>query len=419
MVKNVYVIIMAGGEGTRFYPLSTPDRPKQFLNFIGHKTFIRQTFDRVTPLVPAENIYVSTNEKYVALVEEQIPELSIDRIIAEPFKRNTAPALAYCSALIRHRDSDAAIICLPSDHHIENEDGFRKALVQAVAIAGDGYLVMLGMEPTWASPEYGYICPSEKGAEWSHARRFAEKPDKQKAEKYQKEGYLWNSGIFIWKASVFFCELKLYAPDCAARLDAYQIGYKFMREYFRTAPAISIDYAVMEKSEKVAVIPISVGWSDVGTWESVHRLMDQGINVSECVRAVLKGDDLCPWRCVVPKPWGHEELWALTQKYVGKILFIKKGHRLSLQYHEKKDETLRLLSGRLELEMGEGEVRAMNAGDVQHIPPGMKHRLRASSDSLVLEVSTPEINDVVRIDDDYGRQGLLDIQAITGSGVNT
>ncbi|MFH0798586.1 MAG: mannose-1-phosphate guanylyltransferase [Pseudomonadota bacterium] len=403
-MKNVFVLIMAGGEGTRFYPLSTPEQPKQFLNFIGQKTFIRQTFERVAPLVPLENIYVSTNEKYVSLVEEQIPELSADRIIAEPFKRNTAPALAYCTALIDQRDNNATVICLPSDHHIQDEDGFRKVLAQAVSLARDDYLVTFGMEPTWASPEYGYICPLEKNQGWSPVKKFAEKPDTQAAEKYRLEGYLWNGGIFLWKASVFLSELKLHAPDCAVRLDAFRAGYDFMREYFRAAPSISIDRAVMEKSGKVVVIPVSVGWSDVGTWESVHRLMSQGIDISGCVKAVLQGDDLCPWRCVVPKPWGHEELWALTQKYVGKILFIRKGHRLSLQYHKQKDETLRLLSGNMEIEVGDERARAMNSGDVQHVPPGMKHRIRALSDCLVLEVSTPEIDDVVRIADDYGRQ---------------
>ncbi len=402
-LKNTHVLIMAGGEGSRFYPLSTPERPKQFLNFIGQKTFVRQTFERMEPLVPVECIEISTNERYISLVEEQMPELTNQQIVAEPFKRNTAPALAYCAAKIHAQNPEAVMICVPSDHHIEDEESFREALVRATGLARDGYLVTLGMEPTWASPEYGYVCPETSDHGWSPVKMFEEKPDKVTAEKFLRAGYLWNGGIFVWKVSAFLKELEMCAPEVYLPLKSYQAGYGFMRDYFRAAPTISIDYAVMEKSKKVAVIPVAVGWSDVGTWDSVHRLIERGIDVSNCVKSVLQGDDLCPWRCVVPKPWGHEELWALTQNYVGKILFIKKGHRLSLQYHRKKDETIRLLSGKLSLELEEGTRRVMNVGDVQHVPPGMKHRICAESDCLVLEVSTPEIDDVVRLKDDYGR----------------
>ena len=167
MVKsqpNTYAVILAGGEGTRFYPLSTPERPKQFLKLIGDGTFIQQTRERISPLVKDEHLFVSTNERYRSLVEEQLPSVPSQSIIAEPFKRNTAPALAYAARLIYQMDPEAVICCFPSDHHIEDVDGFRKVLEKAIRLACDGYLVTLGMKPTSPSPEYGYIRPRDDGS---------------------------------------------------------------------------------------------------------------------------------------------------------------------------------------------------------------------------------------------------------------
>ncbi|HPM41317.1 MAG TPA: sugar phosphate nucleotidyltransferase, partial [bacterium] len=259
---------------------------------------------------------------------------------------------------------------------------------------------------SWPSPEYGYIKPARRG-EWSEVSSFEEKPDTATAERYMKEGYLWNGGIFVWEAQIFLAEVASCAPSLVippgsdGARPISDLGVR--RGYFESAPAISVDYAVMEKSRRVAVVPASVGWSDVGTWESVKRLMEKGVGVSTRVKSVLLGDDITPWRSIVPKPWGHEELWALSRAYAGKILFIRKGCRLSLQYHQSKEETLRVLSGEMLLELGDAGTRRMSPGDVQHIPPGTRHRMAAATDCVVLEVSTPELDDVVRISDDYGR----------------
>lgn len=403
-IKNspsLYAVIMAGGEGARFYPLSTPERPKQFLNFIGDKSFLRHTFDRIEPIIPLERVFVSTNDRYGNLVREQVPGLPPANIIAEPFKKNTAPALAYAACVIAARDRDAIMCCLPSDHHIQDEAGLRDALLKASGVAGDGYLVILGMKPSWPSTEYGYICPKGKG-EWSEVKRFVEKPDTKTAERYIKEGYLWNAGIFVWRAETFLAELKKCAPELAQLLKDYEDGQEFCHHFFEVAPSQSVDCAVMEKSDKVAVIEASIGWSDVGSWESIRRLKEDGVEISLAVLSVMEGDEISPWRRIVPKPWGHEEIWAHTPSYVGKILFIRKGNRLSLQYHKVKEETLRLLSGDLLLEF-DGKQRQMLSGDIHHVPSGAHHRMEAKSDCLVLEVSTPELDDVVRVADDYGR----------------
>ena len=402
MDKHFYVVLMAGGEGNRFYPLSTPEQPKQFLNFIGEDTFIRQTYNRALKIVSSENIYMSTNEKYVDLVKKQILDIPDVNIIGEPVKKNTAPALAYATAMILNRDKNAIICCLPSDHHIEDESGFIGTILKAKTVAANDYLVTLGMKPSWPSPEYGYISPSKTGTGWSKVDRFVEKPNSEMACEYVDKGYFWNGGIFIWKADGMMAELKLHAPRVYSNLDSYCDGYEFRRSYFSSAEAKSIDYALMERSSNVAVIPTSVGWSDVGTWDSVRRLIDAGVDMSSCVKSVMFGDDRTPWRCIVSKPWGHEEIWAKTDKYVGKMLFIKKGERLSMQYHKVKDETLRLMSGELKLQL-DGGIKKMKPGDVYHIPPNTKHRMIAVTNSLVLEVSTTELDDVVILSDDYGR----------------
>ncbi|MFH1654845.1 MAG: mannose-1-phosphate guanylyltransferase [Pseudomonadota bacterium] len=284
--KNLYAVIMAGGEGTRFYPLSTPEKPKQFLNFIGEKTFIRQTFDRMLPLFACEKIYISTNEKYVDLVKEQIPELPEKNIIAEPCKKNTAPALSYATKIIHMQDGESIICCVPSDHYIPQENLFHEVIKQAIEIAQKDYLVTLGINPTWPSVDYGYISPAHEG-DWSPVKNFTEKPNEELAKTYIDEGYLWNAGIFVWRASKFLSELKTHATEVYESINIDADSGDFLKRCFEQSPSISVDYALLEKSQQVAVVKAAFDWSDVGGWGSVKLLQDNGVTISPDVATFL------------------------------------------------------------------------------------------------------------------------------------
>jgi len=394
--QKIAAIIMAGGEGIRFSPLSTPDDPKQFLNFVGSGSLLQQTFKRLLELIPANKVFVSTNVRYISKVAKQLPELPTENIIAEPLKKNTAPALIFSTSLIEKRLGKCTIISMPSDHFIRDDIGFTKILRKAVEVAGRGYIVTLGMKPDRPSVDYGYILPNTKKDGFSTVKTFHEKPDAATAQKYIEEGCLWNGGIFVWRSDVLKNEVGLHAKELLPKKAP-------IFDYFESTRSISIDHALLEKSKNVATIEADIGWSDIGTWESVAQLAKAGVDIAPRVKAVMNGDAEHPWRKIVPKPWGHEEIWAHTPKYVGKVLFIKKGCRLSLQYHNVKDETLRVLSGEMELDLDEGKSVKMNTADVFHVKPKMIHRMHAITDCLVMEVSTSELDDVVRLNDDFGR----------------
>lgn len=420
-IDNLYTLILAGGEGTRFAPLSTAERPKQFLNFVGEGTFLEQARRRVADLVPANRIYVATNARYVDLVKSQLGDISEQNIIPEPVKRNTAPCIVYATRLIQNRDPEGVIVVLPSDHVILDVEKFKKTITDAAQVATRSQkIVTLGITPRWAATEYGYIkagrttpC-ADVGA--YDVERFVEKPDIQTARNYLDEGgYYWNSGMFIWTAKALLSEVAEHMPDMHELLNNFQEGSSFCNEFFTKARAISIDYGVMEKSRNVAVIPCDPGWSDVGTWEGLYNLYQSG-KIAVAPMAVKTMKDVLgfvspthkaislPWR--IEKPWGHEEVWAHTEDYVGKILSIKAGHRLSFQYHRIKEETIRILHGIVELEYSSGDnvrVIRMKEGDVHHIPPQARHRFIAVDDCKIMEVSTPYLGDIVRLEDDYGR----------------
>ena len=422
-MNHVYVLIMAGGEGKRFAPLSTPDRPKQFLQMVGEGTFIQQTMLRATKLVEVDHIYVATNDRYVDLVKEQLVDLPIDNIIAEPEKRNTAPCIAYASRRIMSRDPDAVIVVLPSDHVILDQEKFISVICQATIFASeDDKLVTLGITPRWPATEYGYIKASSiqtfNNPTPSVVERFVEKPDLATARTYfEGNGFYWNSGMFIWKAEALLKEVANHLPDIHAQLTPFDKGDEYRLDYFSKVRSISIDYGVLEKSGNVVVIPCDFGWSDVGTWEGLYNLYKGGrVAISNLATKTMKevlgyvapeDDNIClPWR--IEKPWGYEEIWAHTEDYVGKTLCINAGRRLSYQYHRFKEETIRVVHGKMDLQYSSGDsVRLirMSAGDIQHIPPMTKHRFSAIDDCTVMEVSTPYLGDIVRIEDDFGRKG--------------
>ena len=277
---NYYAILMAGGVGSRFWPSSKASRPKQFLDILGvGETLFQTTFKRLANLIPPENIYVLTNEKYVDMVKEQIPHISDEQIVPEPEMRNTAPSILLGALKIKKKNPNALTVIAPSDHWIENEKEFLESLQLAFdSVETRDRLVTLGIEPTFPNTGYGYIkYNSEDKNKLKKVEEFTEKPTQKVAERFIEAGnYSWNAGIFIWKASVIIDQFKKHLPEMY-RL--FQKGEKllntseenrFLATNYPNAENISIDYGIMEKSEEVYVIPVTYKWNDLGTWSSVQ-----------------------------------------------------------------------------------------------------------------------------------------------------
>lgn len=294
--SRAYVLIIAGGEGVRFQPLSTSDRPKQFLNLIGDKSLIRQTFERLKGAIDPERIYVATNVRYADLVRRELPEISLANIICEPQKKNTAPAIGFSAAIIHRADPEAIQIVLPSDHVILDTSEFIRTLGSAVEAAMlKKTLVTLGIRPTSASPEYGYIKRGKllEGcaipAYW--VEQFVEKPTVSKAQEYLASGlYYWNSGMFVWQTQTILEEISNTLPELADAINHLprRPDTADVVTFFERSPQISIDYGVMERSARVIVIPSDFGWSDVGTWDSLRALAGSGaVQLSDEAKRVV------------------------------------------------------------------------------------------------------------------------------------
>lgn len=277
-------LIMAGGKGTRFWPLSTEEKPKQFLNLLGRETMIQMTVNRVKPIIPIERIFVCTVSSYVELVKEQLPELPEENIIVEPEGRNTAPCIALSSMIINRKYNDAAIAVLPSDHLIKDEEKFRNIILDCNEFLdiNETALITIGMKPDRPETGYGYIRYDKKSFELKEDKfikvdKFVEKPDLEMAENYLKEGnYLWNGGMFLWKASNIVNQIREYCPEVYEPLKNIEKSdddklNDLIKERYSDTKAISIDYAVLEKSKEIYVVPADIGWDDIGTWKSVER----------------------------------------------------------------------------------------------------------------------------------------------------
>lgn len=285
----LYTVIMAGGIGSRFWPESRKAHPKQFINVFGEATLIQNTMARMQGLVPPDRCYVVTHDRYVEQTREQLPAMPPENVLAEPISRNTAPCIAYAAIKLLARDPDATMIVLPADHVIKNVKQFHNVLKVAVDKAQEpGALVTIGINPTHPETGYGYIQfdrPTERNGEALQAysvRTFAEKPDVRTAERFLDSGdFLWNSGMFIWRADSILNQMKEHLPKT---YDAFQPVVPVcgtdqeraaVKDAFQTSPRISIDYGVMERAAKVSkvyVVPGSFGWSDVGDWRAVYDL---------------------------------------------------------------------------------------------------------------------------------------------------
>lgn len=277
--RNIYCVIMAGGVGTRFWPKSRQNRPKQFLDILGTgKSFIRMTYERFSGMVPDDHFLVVTNARYKALVREHVPEISENHILCEPIGRNTAPCISYAAYYLRKIDPEAMMIVTPSDHLVLDQAAFDEAMSDAVAFADrNDALMTVGISPSRPETGYGYIQKSDNNT-ISRVKCFTEKPNLELAQTFLQCGeFFWNSGIFIWKVDDIIEAIEKYLPENASLFAA--IGDKYgtpdeagaIERAFAECRAISIDYGVMEKADNVYVRISDFGWSDIGTWGSLYQ----------------------------------------------------------------------------------------------------------------------------------------------------
>jgi mannose-1-phosphate guanylyltransferase len=291
-MSNVfYALVLAGGSGERFWPLSRKSTPKQLLRLFGSYSLVEETVRRLDGLVPKENILVLTNQDQEAAVRRLLPDLPEENILAEPEKRDTAAAIALGVGLIAARDASAAMVVLPADHRIANQTAFQADLKSAADVAQKtGSLITIGITPTWACPGFGYI---ERGAEIEDGGgfqvvRFREKPNPDLAEIFLRSGnFYWNSGIFVWSVNSILTEFNRHAPDLGTFVAAIRNSpdpKTVLADRFRHLRKTSIDYAIMEKASRVVVKPATFDWDDVGSWTALSKYLDQlqGDNAANC-----------------------------------------------------------------------------------------------------------------------------------------
>ena len=310
-IVNNHLVIMAGGVGSRFWPMSTADRPKQFIDVLGvGKSLLQLTYQRFANICPPENIWVVTNRRYAGLVKEQLPEVLEGNILLEPCRRNTAPCIAYVSWKIKSKDPKANVVVTPSDHIVTDEDEFRRVIGLCLRFTADSdAIVTLGMKPNRPETGYGYIkadltMSSLRQRELFRVDKFREKPNLETAMQYIKEkDYFWNAGIFIWSVSTIANAFRVYQPAISKIFENMLPYYGTPREqelidiFYPECENISVDYAIMEKAEEIFVCPADFGWSDLGTWGSLqmhtkrdlygNSLIGENIEMYDCHNCVV------------------------------------------------------------------------------------------------------------------------------------
>jgi mannose-1-phosphate guanylyltransferase len=294
MNNNYYAVIMAGGVGSRFWPVSTADNPKQFHDMLGvGKSLIQQTFSRLETLIPKENILISTNERYKELVKKQLPKIGDLQLVLEPAMRNTAPAILYSSLKIYAQNPKAQILIAPSDHWIDKETIFLNNLETAyTACSQQDILMTLGIHPSYPNTGYGYIQFKNNLNTIKKVKQFTEKPDLKNAKKFIASGdYLWNAGIFVWSAKSI---LKAFQTHLPQMFDLFNKGQNvwntdfeddFIRATYPQSKSISIDYGILEKADNVKVLPVDIGWNDLGTWGALYQKLEKDEQQNALVNA--------------------------------------------------------------------------------------------------------------------------------------
>lgn len=481
---NLYGIVLAGGSGSRLWPLSREMYPKQLLKLNGDKTLFQSTFLRLSKTLPAENIITVTNIKHKTDIKLQLSELkdylrkqNDFEIITEPVGRNTAPAIALSVFYILNAlkdETDPIIAVAPSDHLIQSEEKFRKALEEGVKLAQNGYIVTFGIQPDKPDTGYGYIkTVSDKeikdiSACALKAEKFKEKPTQEVAQEYfNDDTFFWNSGIFIFRASVFLRELEIYSNEIFKELK----GISFDREASPTLkfedysrlPDLSVDYAVMEHSKKIALIPVDCGWNDMGSWQAIYDTADKDVqnnfisgnvidiesensliystsklvttiglkdtviietddavlacdkNRTQDVKKIFEqlkcnNDNACKIHSTVYRPWGYYTVLNRGEGYLIKIIEVNPQAKLSIQMHYHRSEHWLVLAGIARVIKDEEEV-FLNPGDSIDIPTAVKHSLQnpGKIELKIIEIqrgSYLEEDDIVRFEDIYGRVSI-------------
>ncbi|MGB0879046.1 MAG: mannose-1-phosphate guanylyltransferase [Polaribacter sp.] len=294
MSKNYYAVIMAGGIGTRFWPVSTSKFPKQFHDMLGKgQSLMQRTFDRINELVPSENILIATNERYEDLVLQQIPKATKKQLLLEPAMRNTAPCILYAALKIHAQNPDAVMLVAPSDHWIDNEPEFLKNIETSyTACLKDDILMTLGIQPDSPNTGYGYIKFEENNSAIKKVKNFTEKPTIETAKQFLKSGdYLWNAGIFVWSVKSIIKAFQKSLPKMLDILDdgnnVYNSDFEddFIKNNYEKCENISIDFGIMERAENVHILPVEFGWNDLGTWGSLYNKLEKDTDQNAVVGA--------------------------------------------------------------------------------------------------------------------------------------
>ncbi|HAF44770.1 MAG TPA: mannose-1-phosphate guanylyltransferase/mannose-6-phosphate isomerase [Gallionellaceae bacterium] len=467
-MSEVHAVILAGGSGSRLWPLSRQHLPKQFLALDGKATLLQTTINRLSPTIAAKNVLIVTQESHAK--GEAYHALLPYRALYEPIGRNTAPAIALAAAYLMAEGDDPVMVVLPADHIIKDEVQFREHLDIAIRAAESGKLVTFGIQPTRPDTGFGYIKahPGENG-QIHEVERFTEKPDLATAEMFLKEGdYYWNSGMFVWRASVILAEIQRYLPEVhgivQSILTESRAGKTFQQaveDHFATMPSISIDYGVLEKSDRVSLIPCDIGWNDVGSWQAVHEISPKDNNGNAlqgnviavgCKNSLIRAEkrlvaaigveDLCVIETAdavlisksdrtqdvrkvvdalhakgatehichtkVNRPWGsYTVLEEDPEGFKLKRIEVAPGARLSLQSHRQRSEHWVVVSGTATVTNGD-EVITVHKNQSTYIPIGAKHRLenRGNEPLHIVEIQVGDYlgeDDIQRYEDNYGR----------------
>ena len=467
-MNQVYAVILAGGSGSRLWPLSRQHLPKQFIALDGEGSLLQTTIDRLAPTISSGNVLIVTQESHAK--GEAYHALLPYRSLYEPVGRNTAPAIALAAAWLLAQGGDPVMVVLPADHIIKEEAEFRAHLEVAIRAAETGKLVTFGIQPTRPDTGFGYIkAHAGREGEIRDVERFTEKPDHATAEHFLQEGnYFWNSGMFVWRASAILAEIERHLPAVHRIVqtvisESRSAGtfQQAVEKHFSAMPSISIDYGVLEKSDRVSLIPCDIGWNDVGSWQAVHEISAKDENGNalqgnviavDCRNSLIRAEkrlvaaigveDLCVVETAdavlisksdqtqrvrevvdalhergatehichtkVNRPWGsYTVLEEDPEGFKLKRIEVAPGARLSLQSHAQRSEHWVVVSGTATVTNGD-EVITVRRNQSTYIPIGAKHRLENLGDEPlhIVEIQVGDYlgeDDIQRYEDNYGR----------------